>query len=348
MKRKSGLEFIKKLCLKYCLIKGGEMSLAKILVIGGAGYIGSHVTKALLAEGFAVTVYDNLSTGQSCNLFDKTAFIAGDILDAAKLNEVMAQGFDAVVHLAAKKAVGESMENPQLYARNNINGSINIFNAMIDNNVKNVVFSSTAAAYGTPQYLPLDEKHPLNPLSFYGFTKIEIERVMDWYSRIKDFHYIALRYFNAVGYAADGTIRGKEKNSQNLLPIVMDVICGRREKMQIFGNDYDTPDGTCLRDYVHVEDLARAHVAAIKKLLKDSQSYIINLSTGKGTSVLEMIDAVERVTGRKVNYEFAPRRAGDPAVIVAGNELAQKLLGWTPQYTDIDKIVKTTWNLEEK
>ncbi len=324
------------------------MSLAKILVIGGAGYIGSHVTKALLAEGFAVTVYDNLSTGQSCNLFDKTAFIAGDILDAAKLNEVMAQGFDAVVHLAAKKAVGESMENPQLYARNNINGSINIFNAMIDNNVKNVVFSSTAAAYGTPQYLPLDEKHPLNPLSFYGFTKIEIERVMDWYSRIKDFHYIALRYFNAVGYAADGTIRGKEKNSQNLLPIVMDVICGRREKMQIFGNDYDTPDGTCLRDYVHVEDLARAHVAAIKKLLKDSQSYIINLSTGKGTSVLEMIDAVERVTGRKVNYEFAPRRAGDPAVIVAGNELAQKLLGWTPQYTDIDKIVKTTWNLEEK
>ncbi|MBQ9270806.1 MAG: UDP-glucose 4-epimerase GalE [Alphaproteobacteria bacterium] len=324
------------------------MSLAKILVIGGAGYIGSHVTKALLAEGFAVTVYDNLSTGQSCNLFDKTAFIAGDILDTAKLNEVMAQGFDAVVHLAAKKAVGESMENPQLYARNNINGSINIFNAMIDNNVRNVVFSSTAAAYGTPQYLPLDEKHPLNPLSFYGFTKIEIERVMDWYSRIKDFHYIALRYFNAVGYAADGTIRGKEKNSQNLLPIVMDVICGRREKMQIFGNDYDTPDGTCLRDYVHVEDLARAHVAAIKKLLKDSQSYIINLSTGKGTSVLEMIDAVERVTGRKVNYEFAPRRAGDPAVIVAGNELAQKLLGWTPQYTDIDEIVKTIWNLEEK
>lgn len=323
------------------------MISAKVLVIGGAGYIGSHVVKALLAESFDVTVYDNLSTGQRCNLFADAAFIQGDISDTAKLNETMAQGFDAVVHLAAKKAVGESMENPQLYAENNINGSVNIFNAMLNNGIRNIVFSSTAAAYGTPQYLPLDEKHPLNPLSFYGFTKTEIERVMDWYSRIKDFHYIALRYFNAVGYAADGSIRGKEVNSQNLLPIVMDVISGRREKMKVFGNDYNTPDGTCVRDYVHVEDLARAHVAAIKTLLREPQSYIINLSTGKGTSVLEMIAAVERVTGRKVNYEFAPRRAGDPAVIVAGNELAQKVLGWTPQYTDIDEIVKTTWNLEE-
>ena len=324
------------------------MSLAKILVIGGAGYIGSHVVKALLTENFAVTVYDNLSTGQRCNLFANAAFAQGDIADEEKLNKIMAEGYDAVVHLAAKKAVGESMENPQLYAKNNINGSINIFNTMLNNGIKNVVFSSTAAVYGTPQYLPLDEKHPLNPLSFYGFTKTEIERVMNWYSRIKDFHYIALRYFNAVGYAADGSIRGKEINSQNLLPIVMDTICGRRKSMQIYGKDYDTPDGTCVRDYIHVEDLARAHVSAIRKLLKEPQSYTINLSTGKGTSVLEMISAVERVTGRKVKYEFAQRRAGDPAIIVAGYESAQKILGWTPKYTDIDEIVKTTWNLEEK
>lgn len=324
------------------------MLSAKVLVIGGAGYIGSHVVRALLAEGCAVTVYDNMSTGQQDNLFANAAFVKGDILDETSLNTVMARGFDAVVHLAAKKAVGESMENPQLYAKNNINGSINIFNAMVNNGVKNAVFSSTAAVYGTPQYLPLDENHPLNPLSFYGFTKIEIERVMDWYARLKDFHYIVLRYFNAVGYAADGSIRGKEINSQNLLPIVMDTICGRREKMKVYGNDYDTPDGTCLRDYVHVEDLARAHVAAIKKLLNEPQSHIINLSTGKGTSVLEMIAAVERVSGRKVPYEFAPRRAGDPAVVVANNDLAQKVLNWTPQYTNIDKIVKTVWNLEDK
>lgn len=320
----------------------------KVLVIGGAGYIGSHVVKALLQENFAVTVFDNLSTGQRCNLLAKAGFIEGDILDEAKLNDVMAKGFDAVVHLAAKKAVGESMENPQKYARNNLNGSINIFNAMINNGVKNIVFSSTAASYGMPQYLPIDENHPLNPLSFYGFTKIEIERVMDWYSRLKDFHYIALRYFNAVGYAADGSIRGKEQNPQNLLPIVMEVVTGKRKILHVFGNDYDTPDGTCVRDYIHVEDLGRAHVAAIKKLMQDSQSHIINLGTGKGTSVLEIIQSTERVTGRKVNYDFAPRRAGDPSVIVATYEKAQKILDWKPQYTDIDEIIKTTWNLEEK
>lgn len=324
------------------------MSSIKVLVIGGAGYIGSHVVKALQAQDYAVTVYDNMSTGQACNLSAKTTCIQGDILDEEKLDSVMAQGFDAVVHLAAKKAVGESMTNPQLYARNNLNGSINIFNAMLNNGVKNVVFSSSAAVYGIPQYLPLDEKHPVNPLSFYGFTKAEIERVMAWYGQLKDFHYVALRYFNAVGYASDGSIRGKEIGSQNLLPIVMDALTGRREKMLVFGNDYDTPDGTCLRDYVHVEDLARAHVAAIEKLLKEPQSHIINLSTGKGTSVLEIIRAAERVSGKKVNYEFAPRRAGDPAVLIADNEMAQKILNWTPHYTDIDEIVKTVWNLEEK
>ena len=320
----------------------------KVLVVGGAGYIGSHVVKALLAENFSVTVYDNLSTGQRCNLFNEAKFIEGDILDFEKLNQAMADGFDAVIHLAAKKAVGESMENPQLYALNNICGSINIFNAMLNNGIKNVVFSSTAASFGNPQYIPLDEKHPLNPISFYGFTKIEIENVMHWYHQLKDFNYVALRYFNAVGYAADGSIHGKEKNAQNLLPIVMDVICGRRDKLKVFGNDYATPDGTCVRDYVHVEDLAAAHVAAVKKMLAGKFSAVINLGTNKGTSVLEIIQAVERVTGRKVNFEFAPRRAGDPAVIVATNEYAQKELHWQPKYTNIDEIIQTVWNMEEK
>ena len=324
------------------------MATQKILVIGGAGYIGSHVVRALLLDGFAVTVYDNLSTGQRVNLFSNAEFIQGDISDIDKLERTMAQGFDAVVHLAAKKAVGESMENPQLYARNNINGSINIFNAMVNNGVKNIVFSSTSAVYGLPQYLPLDEKHPDNPMSFYGFTKIEIERVMKWFSQLKDFHYIALRYFNAVGYAADGSIKGKERNSQNLLPLVLETISGEREKLQVYGNDYDTPDGTCIRDYIHVEDLASAHVAAIKKLLTAPQSYTINLGTGKGTSVMEIIQSVERVTGRHVKYEFAPRRAGDPPVVYATSEKAKQILGWQAEYTDIDEIIKTMWNMEEK
>ncbi|MDO4162356.1 MAG: UDP-glucose 4-epimerase GalE [Pseudomonadota bacterium] len=321
--------------------------MAKILVIGGAGYIGSHVVKALLKENFGVTVYDNLSTGQRCNLFKEAEFVEGDILDAAHLEKVMGGGFDAVIHLAAKKAVGESMENPQLYAQNNISGSINIFNAMLNNGVKNVVFSSTSAVYGMPEYLPLDEKHPLQPMSFYGYTKMAIEQVMSWYSRIKDFNYIALRYFNAVGYAADGSIRGKEKNPQNLLPLIMDVVTGRREILHVFGNDYDTPDGTCIRDYIHVEDLAEAHVLAIKNLLSAGRSQIINLGTEKGTSVLEIIKAVERVCGKKVNYDFAPRRAGDPANVIATSVKASQVLGWKPQYTDIDKIVETVWNMEK-
>ncbi|MBR1756054.1 MAG: UDP-glucose 4-epimerase GalE [Alphaproteobacteria bacterium] len=324
------------------------MQKHKVLVIGGAGYIGSHVVRALLKNDFAVTVYDNLSTGQECNLFADAQFIRGDILDFQMLRQTMSEGYDAVVHLAAKKAVGESMDNPQKYALNNLNGSVNIFNAMIETGIKNVVFSSSAAVFGMPQYMPVDEQHPVCPINFYGYTKLKIEELMDWYSRLKDFHYIALRYFNAVGYAADGSIKGREKNPQNLLPIVMEVATGKRQKMQVFGNDYDTPDGTCVRDYIHVEDLASAHVAAIRQLLQNGDSHVINLGTNKGTSVLEIIEAVERVTGRKIAYEFAPRRVGDPAILVATNQKAQKVLNWQPDYVNIDEIIQTTWNLEVK
>lgn len=324
------------------------MQKHKVLVIGGAGYIGSHVVRALLKNDFAVTVYDNLSTGQECNLFADAQFIRGDILDFQMLRQTMSEGYDAVVHLAAKKAVGESMDNPQKYALNNLNGSVNIFNAMIETGIKNVVFSSSAAVFGMPQYMPVDEQHPVCPINFYGYTKLKIEELMDWYSRLKDFHYIALRYFNAVGYAADGSIKGREKNPQNLLPIVMEVATGKRQKMQVFGNDYDTPDGTCVRDYIHVEDLATAHVAAIRQLLQKGDSHVINLGTNKGTSVLEIIAAAERVTGRKIAYEFAPRRVGDPAILVATNQKAQKVLNWQPDYVNIDEVIQTTWNLEVK
>ncbi len=320
--------------------------MAKVLVIGGAGYIGSHVVKALLKSGHGVAVYDNLSTGQKINLFKEAEFIEGDILDTAALQKAMSGGFDAVVHLAAKKAVGESMEKPEIYSTNNICGSLNILNAMVGCGVRNLVFSSSAAVYGMPEYLPIDEKHPFHPLNYYGFTKLEIEKYMEWYSRLKDFRYMALRYFNAIGYDAEGDIRGREIGSQNLLPIVMDVAAGRREKLSVFGRDYETRDGTCIRDYVHVSDLARAHVLAIEKLMAGAESDSLNLGTGKGTSVDEMIQAAEKVVGRKLNVEYAGRRAGDPAVLVASYDKAKKVLGWEPAYTDVEEIIRTTWNIE--
>lgn len=320
--------------------------MPKVLVIGGAGYIGSHVVKELLENGFETVVYDNMSTGQEVNLFEEAGFIKADILDEKALDNALKQNIDAVIHLAAKKAVGESMENPQMYSVNNLTGTINILNAMVNNGVKHIVFSSSAAVYGMPKYLPLDEKHPRNPINFYGYTKAAIEDLMDWYSKLKDFNYIALRYFNAVGYADDKSILGKEKNPQNLLPIIMEVATGQREKFAIYGSDYDTPDGTCLRDYIHVSDLASAHVLAVKKLMSDKKSYCLNLGTSKATSVKEIVDATENVIGKRLKYNYAPRRSGDPAVVVAKAELANNILGWKPRYTNIEEIIRTTWNIE--
>ena len=320
----------------------------RVLVIGGAGYIGSHVQKQLLEEGFDVAVFDDLSTGSEINLLPQTEFIRGSILDKDALNEAMGRHIDGVVHLAAKKAVGESMLCPEIYAENNICGSLNILNAMAANGVRHIVFSSSAAVYGMPQYIPVDEKHPIRPINYYGYTKAAIEENMRWYSQLGKLNYAALRYFNAVGYAADGSIRGKEKNPQNLMPIIMEAATGKREKFSIFGNDYDTPDGTCIRDYVHVSDLAKAHTLALRKLAADDASFAVNLGTGKGTSVKEVVDAAEKVIGKKLNYDYAPRRAGDPAILTAGAGLARELLGWQPEYTDVEKIIQTVWNLEQE
>lgn len=318
----------------------------RILVAGGAGYIGSHVQKQLLEEGFQVVVFDNLSSGDRVNLLKGAEFIEGNILDKQALDNAMSQNIDAVVHLAAKKAVGESMEHPEIYAENNITGALNILNAMVNNGVKHIVFSSSAAVYGMPEYIPLNEKHQIKPINYYGYTKICIEQNMDWYAKLGKLNYAALRYFNAVGYAADKSITGRERNPQNLLPIIMEVATGKREKLSIFGNDYDTPDGTCVRDYIHVSDLATAHTLALRYLMTDNQSFAVNLGTGKGTSVKEIVTAAEKVIGKKLNYDYAPRRAGDPATLTADAALAQKILGWKPRYTDIEEIIRTVWNLE--
>lgn len=321
--------------------------MAKILVIGGAGYIGSHVVLELLNKGHDIVVFDNLSTGQKVNLFDKAQFIEGDILDIAALENAMSQNIDAVIHLAAKKAVGESMAHPEFYASNNIVGAINILNTMLKFKVKNIVFSSSAAVYGLPKYLPVDEKHEKMPINFYGYTKSLIEDLMEWYAQLKGIRYIALRYFNAVGYDALGRIKGKEKNPQNLLPIIMEAATGQRDGFSVFGNDYDTKDGTCERDYIHVSDLADAHEKAVQKLMTGCKSYRLNLGTGMAVSVQEMIDATERVIGKPLKYMYASRREGDPAKLFADSSLAHEVLGWYPKYTRIEDIIQTTWNMEK-
>ena len=319
----------------------------RILVIGGAGYIGSHVVKSLLNAGMGVRVFDDMSTGQEANLFQNAEFVKGSILDIEALENAL-EGMDGVVHLAAKKAVGESMEYPEKYAVNNLTGAINLLNAMAKKNVKYLVFSSSAAVYGTPQYPQIDEAHPVNPINFYGFTKLEMERYMQWYDTLKGIKFVSLRYFNAVGYDADGDILGLEQKPQNLLPVIMETLVGVREKMAVFGTDYDTPDGTCVRDYIHVSDLATAHTLALQYLAKNNESQILNLGTGSGHTVLEMITRTEELLGRKVNYEKAPRRSGDPAKLTAVSTKANQILGWHPQHSDLDNIIQTTWAVYQK
>lgn len=316
----------------------------KVLVIGGAGYIGSHVVKEMMKAGHDVTVFDNLSSGLRCNLFPENNFIYGNILIERDLDQAFSLGFDAFVHLAAFKAAGESMVAPEKYSINNITGTLNIMNAAIKHNCKIMIFSSSAATFGEPQYLPMDENHPQKPMNYYGFTKLKIEEFMDWYEQLKGLKFAALRYFNAAGYDPEGKIRGLERDPQNLLPRVMEAALGQRE-LKIFGTDYDTRDGTCIRDYVHVTDLARAHVMSLDYISKNNKSLKLNLGTEKGTSVKEIIDASRKITGKAIPAEEAPRRDGDPACLYTTSKLAKELLGWEPKYSDVDTLVKTTWEV---
>ena len=317
----------------------------KVLVIGGAGYIGSHVVKEMMKAGHEVTVFDNLSSGLRCNLFPKNGFIYGNILIPTEIEAAFAQGFDAFVHLAAFKAAGESMEKPEKYSVNNITGTLNIMNAAVKYNCKKMIFSSSAAVFGAPEYLPIDEEHPKNPENYYGFTKLEIERFMAWYDKLKGLRFGALRYFNAAGYDPDGEIRGLEQNPANLLPRVMEVAAGMKSGMKVFGTDYDTRDGTCIRDYVHVTDLARAHVMALDYITKNDKSITVNLGTEEGTTVKEIIEAARKITGKESPCEDVERRPGDPACLYAKSTKAKELLGWEPKYSDVDTLVKTTWEV---
>ncbi|MBP5588865.1 MAG: UDP-glucose 4-epimerase GalE [Treponema sp.] len=320
----------------------------KVLVIGGAGYIGSHVVKELMAKGHSVTVFDNLSSGLKQNLFKENGFIKGDILNKKDLDKAFSKKFDAFVHLAAFKAAGESMIKPEKYSVNNITGTLNILNSAVEHDCKYMVFSSSAAVFGEPEYLPIDENHPKKPENYYGFTKLKIEEFMAWYDKLKGLKFAALRYFNAAGYDPEGVLYGLEQNPANLLPIIMEVACGMREKMKIFGNDYDTRDGTCIRDYVHVTDLASAHVKALEYITFKNESLTVNLGSETGTSVTEMVDAARKITGHAIPADYVERRPGDPATLVASAKLAEEKLNWKAQYSDINTLIDSTYKAYKK
>ena len=315
-------------------------STPDILVVGGAGYIGSHVIKALRDAGRQPVVFDNLSTGLRENLFPEIPFIHGDILIPEQVRAAM-RGIRSVVHLAALKAAGDSLLEPERYALHNLNGTVNLLHAAGTAGVRHFVFSSSAAVYGEPQYLPLDENHPTEPANFYGQTKLQIEMLLSWFSRLRNMRYAGLRYFNAAGYDPDGEVRGLEKEPNNLLPLVLETLLGWRENLEVYGTDYDTEDGSCIRDYIHVSDLADAHLRALSFLEEQDEDLVVNLGTSKGSSVLEILDAARKVSGMDLPVILSDRRPGDPAVVLASAEKAERLLEWSPAFSDVETILKT-------
>ena len=314
-----------------------------VLVTGGAGYIGSHVVLDLLDSGHKVTVLDDLSLGFEKNVDVRAEFIKGSILSEQDLKTAFSSEPSAVIHLAAWKAAGESMVNPEKYSTNNIMGTLKLLMAMVDSGVQKMIFSSSAAVYGYPEYLPIDEEHPTNPINYYGYTKLAIEENLRWYSKLKGISFVALRYFNAAGYDSKNRVTIPEQNPQNLLPIVMEVATGERDKIEVFGDDYNTADGTCLRDYIHVSDLATAHTKSIQFLQQEEKDLIVNLGTGYGHTVLDVIREAKIITQHPIPYEFVERRAGDPEELIASFEMAADILKWSPIQSDLNQILQTMW-----
>ena len=314
-----------------------------ILVTGGAGYIGSHVVMHLCEAGHDVMVIDDLSLGDKKAVDSKATFIQGSILNKEDLNRCL-NDIETVIHLAAFKSAGESMKNPQKYSENNILGTLTLLQWMIEHRINNIIFSSTAAVYGYPEYLPLDEKHPLNPINFYGFTKLTIENMLGWYHKLLGMNYVILRYFNAAGYDKSKRITSREKNPANLIPAIMEVASGDRDKIDVFGDNYDTPDGTGIRDYIHVSDLAKAHVDSLD-LIQANQSEIINLGSEKQFSVMDVIRVAEKISGKTIPHKIVDRREGDPATIYASSEYARKVLNWSASLSSLENIIETTWRI---
>ena len=319
----------------------------KILVTGGAGYIGSHVVLELIEKGQEVLILDDLTSGSRVNISSDATFIEGSTLDEDILNNILSTNVDAIIHLAASKAAGESMLLPEKYSKNNIIGTLNLLNAMIKNNIQTIVFSSSASVYGYPEYLPLDEKHPTEPINYYGHTKLAIEQFLKWYSDLKGLSFASLRYFNAAGYDKKGRIIGLEQDSANLLPSIMEVANKVRSELKIFGDNYNTDDGTGVRDYVHVTDIASAHFKALNYLRK-GENIILNLSSGKGYSVLNVVEKAKEVTGMEIPYKIVCPREGDPGTLVASAKLAKETLNWVPKNTTLNHLIESMWNIYKK
>lgn len=317
-----------------------------ILVVGGAGYIGSHMVKRLGQLGCRVVTLDNLSGGFRDAVLGGE-FVHGDIADRTLLDQLFAsRKFDAVMHFASYIQVGESMREPIKYYQNNVGNTLNLLNAMCTFGVKNFIFSSTAAIFGEPEYTPIDEAHPKQPINPYGRTKLMVEQALADYDRAYGLKSVCLRYFNAAGADPDGQLGERHDPETHLIPLVLQAASGRRPHISVFGRDYDTPDGTCIRDYIHIVDLCEAHWLAVRSLMEGAGSQAYNLGNGNGFSVQEVIDTASRVTGRRIPVVDGPRREGDPARLVADSTQARQALGWTPRFADLETIIRHAWGWE--
>jgi UDP-glucose 4-epimerase len=315
-----------------------------ILVCGGAGYIGSHMVAALLEKGEEVVILDNFQKGHRDAVLGGKLY-EGDLRDRAILDKVFSENnIDAVIDFAADSLVGESVAEPLKYFENNVGGTLSLLRAMKDYGVKNIVFSSTAATYGEPENTPILESDKTLPTNPYGESKLAVEKVLKWCDNAYGIKYTALRYFNAAGAHVSGKIGEDHSPESHLIPLILYTALEKREKIMIFGDDYNTPDGTCIRDYIHVMDLASAHLLAVDRLRKGGESRVYNLGNGTGFSVKEVIEVSRKVTGREIKAEVAPRRAGDPAVLIASSQKAMEELGWKPQFNNLETIIETAWN----
>lgn len=319
--------------------------MGSILVLGGAGYIGSHTVYELIASGEDVVIADNLLTGFKEAVHPNAKFYQGDIRDEAFLEAVFEkEDIDGVIHFAASSQVGESMKDPLKYYSNNLCGTEKLLECMVKHGVNKIVFSSTAATYGEPEQIPIMETDRTKPTNCYGETKLAMEKMFYWTSVAHDLRYVSLRYFNACGAHPNGQIGEAHNPETHLIPLILQVPNGQREYISVFGDDYDTKDGTCVRDYIHVNDLARAHILAMKYLREGNESNIFNLGNGVGFTVKEVVESARKVTGHPIPMNIEPRRAGDPAKLIASSEKARKVLGWNPQYQDLETIIFTAWN----
>jgi UDP-glucose 4-epimerase len=315
----------------------------KILVVGGAGYIGSVCAELLLDQGHGVTIFDNLSEGHRRALDPRAEFVEGDLVDRQSIEKTLAkQQPDAVMHFAANALVGESMQNPSKYFRNNVANGLNLVDAMISAGVAKIIFSSTCAIFGPPERVPIDETMPPRPINPYGESKLAFEKILRWYGEIHGLKFVSLRYFNAAG--ASAKFGEDHRVETHLIPNVLKVALGQKPRVEIFGTDYETPDGTCIRDYIHIVDLARAHILA----LNATRSDFYNLGTGGGASVRDVIDSCRKITGRNIGIVEKPRRPGDPPRLIASSEKIKRELGWQPQFQSLDAIIESAWKWHQK